>query len=136
MSPSWQSQPLPGLGMQGGNGAGGITFPTPPSTAGFQSQVIGKGEGPDSAQQTPEDTQKDDEVADEAMNDIQEDTKEAGENDVSMTMDESAEHRRSDHERQGDTDTQPLPLGANVLYKLSIERKLSSCTPLMGFVRG
>ena len=122
--------------MQGGNGSGGRSFPTPPSTAGFQSQVIGRGEGPDSAQQTPEDTQKDDEVADEIMADSREAPKEAGEGEVSMTMDESAEHRRSDHERQGETSAVLPSLSANVLYKLSAERKLPSCMPLLGFVRG
>jgi len=104
MSPSWQSQPLPGLGMASMNG-GGVNFPTPHSPApGYQAQSVTSEGG--SAQQTPaaEGERQDAEMMDSS-----------GDGDVSMADDDNG-HRRTDHERQADVG--PVPL-----YKLGITRK-------------
>lgn len=110
------------------NGVGGVTFPTPPSTAGFQSQMhpgpgsVGSG-GLDSEQQTPA-------VEQEGS------TENAPGEEVGMAeapqageAKETTEHRRTDHERQEGTSAtaQSLP-GANSLYMLPTKRKYMSCT--------
>ena len=132
MSPSWQSQQLPGL-IYAGNGP--VTFPTPPSTAGLQSQILGIGTssegrgGIDSGDETPA---HESEVLGSTRGEGERDVHMSEpqpvleEGDVLMTDDGTdAEHRRSNHERQEVEDTASVLSGARVLYKLQTERKYS-----------
>lgn len=121
MSPSWPSQPLPGLS---GGGGGGVNFPTPPSpAAGYQSQAqsIAQSLGSEggSARQTP--------AADGETSDVEmrEEKAGSGDGDVDVRMDDG-EHRRSDHERtEGEDAVAPLPSAVGLL-KLPSERKCHS----------
>lgn len=144
MSPSWTAQSLTtGQQQQAGNGNGGngsgMTFPTPPSTSGIQSHMTGHS-GTDSARQTPA---RDDDVE---MRGDDGHGRRDGDGDAEMTDGPvEAEHRRTDHERQGEgrdgktasaasltasTSTSAsasaaaLP-GAGVLYRLRTARKYS-----------
>ena len=133
--------------MQPGGGSsasGSVTFPTPPSTAGFQSQMAGRGGssesgGGESGQETPtvtspemENSGKRDGDGDAVMAEPQAQPIESGGREADDGgMVEDAEHRRSDHERQEEkaskgVEVAALPTaapGGNVLYKLSSERK-------------
>lgn len=130
MSPSWQAQTS--SHQQGGS----VTFPTPPSTAGFQSQQRGFGSegGAESGQHTPapESEQRRDNEGDAEMVDRQASGESEG--DVSMASAvtaEDAEHRRTDHERQAgtphDVPTDLLPPPPPRLYKPHLQRKLIPC---------
>ena len=115
MSPSWQSQPLPGLGMAGNGSVGGVNFPTPPSPAGgYQSQSVAQSVGSEggSARQTP--------AAEGERHDMQmgEGGAGGGNGDGDVSMVEDDEHRRSDHERteEGDDTVPPLPSTIGLFY--------------------
>ena len=122
MSPAQQPL-LPGLGMQGAG------VPTPPSTAGFQSQQTMRGErsesqSPMTADTDPSKKRKRDEGADAEMTGVSHQAQQGNEEqDVSMT--EDSEHKRSDHERnEGEDAVPPLSSAARIgLHKLSTERK-------------
>ena len=96
MSPSCQSQHSTFEQKRSGPSSGAIL--TPPSTAGLngQQRSFGGEEGAEGGSHTPD--RKDGE-GDTEMQDTQDDG--AGEGDVSMVS-ADAEHRRTDHERQGD----------------------------------
>lgn len=122
MSPSWPSQPLPGLS------GGGVNFPTPPSpAAGYQSQghsmaqSVGSEGG--SARQTP--------AAEGERPDVEMREEKAGGGDGSGDVRmEDGEHRRSDHERtEGEDAVAPLPSAVGLL-KVPSERKCYSCSSL------
>ncbi|KAK3686987.1 hypothetical protein LTR37_019289 [Vermiconidia calcicola] len=126
MSPSWTSQP------QQGSRNGGV--PTPPSTAGFQSQVMvrgasSEGGGVDSEMQTSNGgsvKRSEDGDGDEEMRDTPRGGDVEGDMDGDVSMaEEDAEHRRSDHEREEGEEAgsiAPLPdAGQNALYKLSTQ---------------
>ncbi|EMD00955.1 hypothetical protein BAUCODRAFT_42577, partial [Baudoinia panamericana UAMH 10762] len=126
MSPSWQSS----LSQQ----VGGGSFPTPPSTAGFQSQQrVG---GSESGEPTPvpeeEQVREAYGVADtpDKQDELQREPhlgkrkREADDDDEENTA--GAKHRRTDHERQDDTNggdgaesLQPPPPPPPRLFKLS-----------------
>ena len=116
-----------------------MTFPTPPSTAGFlshQHKSVGGGEdGVKSEQQTPasESERRDGDGDAEMVNGGGESGEVAAAvNEVSMTdtvAATDAEHRRTDHERQSPSshnntviDMSPPPLAPR-LYKLRTESK-------------
>lgn len=132
MSPTWTSQPFT---TEQKGGPGSVTFPTPPSTAGFPGQPKGFGgeDGGESGQHTPapESEHRRDGDGDAEMQDRQDDGASAAEGDVSMAgVADDAEHRRTDHERQegedGLADLPPAPR----LYKLRTERKYTLRTYL------
>ncbi|KJX95417.1 hypothetical protein TI39_contig4114g00003 [Zymoseptoria brevis] len=118
MSPSWTAQTLPAQPTGSGTST---TFPTPPSTAGYLGHMAGRGAGSEgggeSGHQTPagedEGYARRDHDGDAEMTD----RPESGNDGVSSV---DAEHRRTDHEREGAGGdiTAPVP-GAGVLYKLS-----------------
>ncbi|KAK4547286.1 hypothetical protein LTR36_000941 [Oleoguttula mirabilis] len=131
MSPSWQSQAQT---AEQQSGPGSVTFPTPPSTAGFPGQQRSFGgaeDGAESGQHTPvlesEPTKNGD--TDAEMQDGGDDgpVDVAGssvEGDVNMEgAAADAEHRRTDHERQEDPPTAPAPPPPQAprLYKLHTE---------------
>ncbi|KAK3672293.1 hypothetical protein LTR78_007833 [Recurvomyces mirabilis] len=120
MSPAWQPQHV---SQQQQNG-GGVTFPTPPSTAGLQSQVHGSRseEGMESGQYTPATDSDPRRDGDGDAEMVDGDEVEVG--DVSMasiTVEQDAGHRRTDHEREdtvGDSEADMLPPPPPRLYKL------------------
>lgn len=146
MSPSWTAQSLTAgqqqTGSSSGGGSGsGSTFPTPPSTSGTHSHLSGHG-GTDSARQTPA---GDDDVEmqrgdGKRRRDGSGDDDGDVDGDVQMAdrLAVDAEHRRTDHERQGPgggmaaasfttsastaAAAASLP-GAGVLYRLRTARK-------------
>jgi len=107
MSPSWNAQ---ASSLQQ---SGTVTFPTPPSTAGFHGQTAGRAtgsEGLDSGKGTPV------ESGDMGKKDV--------DGDVAMAGQADAEHRRTDHERQagqGKPSANAQP--AMPLFKLLSKRK-------------
>ncbi|KAK5120599.1 hypothetical protein LTR85_006255 [Meristemomyces frigidus] len=127
MSPSWQAQ---SQAAEQQSGPGSVTFPTPPSTAGFPGQQRSFGgaeDGAESGQHTPapESEQRKDGDADAEMQDRPDDgpaqsTVKPADGDVNMEgVAEDAEHRRTDHERQQGQHTAPhMPPPAPRLYKL------------------
>lgn len=127
MSPSWNSQSLPGLGMvgTGGNGSGGgVNFPTPPSpAAGYHSQSVAQSMGSEggSARQTP--------AAEAERQDVDMAEGETGDGDGDVSMAEDGEHRRTDHERtEGEDTVPPLPAAVGLSY-LPTQRKF--CPPAL-----
>lgn len=107
MSPSWNAQTST---LQQ---SGTVTFPTPPSTAGFHSHPTGRtsgSEGLDSGKGTPV------ESSDMSKRDV--------DGDVTMGGQADAEHRRTDHERQAkDAGTGANAQPALPLFKLLNKRK-------------
>lgn len=139
MSPSWQAQAHP---AEQQSGPGSVTFPTPPSTSGFlggQRSFGGAEEGAESGQHTPapEGEVKNDGDMDAEMRDSGHEGSAVlpADGDVSMEgVADDAEHRRTDHERQGgQEDSMPAtmpPPPAPRLYKLCTQRKCTLRTPL------
>lgn len=103
MSPTWNAQTS---SLQNG---GGVTFPTPPSTSGYQGHMTGRGPSSDGGVESGKGTPTD---AGEARKD--------GDGDVNMGGEVDAENRRSNHERSSDaTPAAALP----GLFKLPSKRK-------------
>jgi hypothetical protein len=102
MSPSWNSQTS---SLQNG----GVTFPTPPSTSGYQGHMTGRGPSSDGGVESGKGTPTD-------GGEVRKD----GDGDVSMVGEVDAENRRSNHERSSDaTPAVALP----GLFKLFTKRK-------------
>lgn len=103
MSPTWNAQ---SSSLQ----QGGVTFPTPPSTSGYQGHMTGRGSssegGIESGKGTPMESGE--------MHNRD------GDGDVNMGGEVDAEHRRSDHERNGEGAT---PVVLPGLFKLPTKRK-------------
>jgi hypothetical protein len=106
------------------NGNGGVTFPTPPSTAGMQSQMAGRGggsegDGVDSEQQTPNPTDLEDTAKREGQSEDHEMT------DTPQVPDQISQHRPTNHERNENTTADPTPAHPTPIstQKLPTERK-------------
>lgn len=122
---------LPGLGMNGGSG---VTIPTPPSTAGFHSQMhqgpgsVGSG-GHESEQQTPAEEH---EASAKNAQGGEAETAEAPQADEAT---ETTGHRRTDHERKDGPETATSSSSApNSLFMLPTKRKYRPCTLTMCMV--
>lgn len=103
MSPTWNAQTS---SLQSG---GGVTFPTPPSTSGYQGHMTGRGpssdEGAESGKGTPIETGE---------------VRKDGDGDVNMGGELNADRRPSNHERSSHaTPASALP----GLFKLVTKRK-------------
>lgn len=127
MSPSWQAQTQT---TEARSGPSSVTFPTPPSTAGFvsgqQKSSVGGAEGAGSEQHTPSEQPRDGD-GDAEMSDRRDEA--AGEGDVSMTgVTSDVERRRNRHVGE-EVDAVPDPPPAPLLYSSPAERKYSLRSP-------
>lgn len=104
MSPTWNAH------TSSLHQGGGVAFPTPPGTSGYQGHMTGREPssegGVESAKSTPVDS------AGMARKD--------GDGDVSMAGDADAENRRTDHDRSMNT---PPAVALPGLFKLPTKRK-------------
>jgi hypothetical protein len=116
MSPTWNAQ---SSSLQNG---GGVTFPTPPSTSGYQGHMTGRGPSSDGGVESGTGTPTD---AGELRKD--------GDGDVKMSGEANAEHRRSDHERSSDATPAAALLG---LYKLLSKRKFPMHSAIVCLAHG
>lgn len=122
LSPSWQGQSVSNNHQAQTSG----TFPTPPSTAGFQNHMAGRGAGSETGGESERQTPASEyESATRKHGDGDADMTDRrpvdGEEDLPMA---DAEHRRTDHERQGGNgDLKSADQPALGLFKLSTTRK-------------